>query len=207
MQSTTKTRPKQENPANQHKRNTQKTHRTGTHHEYQQRIDITTVQETKLAKHHKTPTIPQYSTCRTDRTHKKGGGLIHNYMFGIWEEWQLHSSQHSKQHKQKQNRATNHQNSPHTNKASKYNQHLNITNICIPPRYTTDPNHSTEDTDITKTFTHLTSIKNHLITGADLTTMQAISSDHLPILITYKTKTNYKIQQHRRTYTNYNKAM
>ena len=28
----------------------------------------------------------------------------------------------------------------------------------------------------------------------------------VPILITYKTKTNYKIQQHRRTYTNYNKA-
>ena len=36
--------------------------------------------------------------------------------------------------------------------------------------------------------------------------MQVLSSDHLPILITYKTKTNYKIQQHRRTYTNYNKA-
>ena len=36
--------------------------------------------------------------------------------------------------------------------------------------------------------------------------MQALSSDHLPILITYKTKTNYKIQQNSRTYTNYNKA-
>ena len=36
--------------------------------------------------------------------------------------------------------------------------------------------------------------------------MQALSSDHLPILITYKTKTNYKIRQHRRTYTNYNKV-
>ena len=36
--------------------------------------------------------------------------------------------------------------------------------------------------------------------------MQALSSDHLTILITNKTKTNYKIQQHRRTYTNYNKA-
>ena len=36
--------------------------------------------------------------------------------------------------------------------------------------------------------------------------MQALSSDHLPILITYKTKTNYKIQQHHRTYTKYNKA-
>ena len=36
--------------------------------------------------------------------------------------------------------------------------------------------------------------------------MQALSSDHLPILITYKTETNYKIQQHHRTYTTYNKA-
>ena len=140
----------------------------------------------------------------------------------------------------------------------------------MPPRDTTDPNHGTEDTDITNTFTHLTNIDNHLITGdinahshqwhsptedhcgiliadiiansnqitlntktpiripphinqqptspdittitntlqrnTDWTTMQALSSDHLHILITYKTKTNYKIQQHRRTYTNYNKA-
>ena len=36
--------------------------------------------------------------------------------------------------------------------------------------------------------------------------MQALSSDHLPILIRDETKTNYKIQQHRSTYTNYNKA-
>ena len=36
--------------------------------------------------------------------------------------------------------------------------------------------------------------------------MQALSSDYLPILITYKANTNNKIQHHRRTYTNYNKA-
>ena len=34
--------------------------------------------------------------------------------------------------------------------------------------------------------------------------MQALSTDHLPILITNKTKTNFKIQQHHRTYANYN---
>ena len=48
-------------------------------------IDIVTVQETKLVNHHKTPIIPQDSTHRTDRTHKKGGGLItfvkHNINF------------------------------------------------------------------------------------------------------------------------------
>ena len=52
----------------------------------------------------------------------------------------------------------------------------------------------------------ITTITNTLQRNTDWTTMQALSSDHLPILITYKTKTNYKIQQHRTTYTNYNKA-
>ena len=52
----------------------------------------------------------------------------------------------------------------------------------------------------------ITTITNTLKRNTDWTTMQALSSDHLPNLITYKTKTNYKIQQHLRTYTNYNKA-
>ena len=52
----------------------------------------------------------------------------------------------------------------------------------------------------------ITTITNTLQRNTDWTTIQALSSDHLPILITYKTKTNYKIQQHRTTYTNYNKA-
>ena len=49
-----------------HKRLTELAHIMKTNN-----IDITTVQETKLANHHKTPTIPQYSTYRTDRSHKK----------------------------------------------------------------------------------------------------------------------------------------
>ena len=52
----------------------------------------------------------------------------------------------------------------------------------------------------------ITTITNSLQRNTDWTTKQALSTDHLPILITYKTKTNYIIQQHRRTYTNYNKA-
>ena len=53
---------------------------------------------------------------------------------------------------------------------------------------------------------NITTITNTLQRNTEWTTVQALSLDHLPILTTYKTKTNYKIQQHRRTYTNYNKA-
>ena len=223
-------------------------------------IDITTVQELKLANHHKTPTIPQYSTNRTERPHKKGGGLI---------TFVKHNINYT---------PLNTQNNINRNKTElqtikihlTQTKHLHVTNIYITPRDTTDPNHGTEDTDITNTFTHLTSIENLLIAGdinihshqwhsptedhrglliadiiansnqitlntntptripphtnqqptspdittitnslqrnTDRTTMQALSSDHLPILINYKTKTNYKIQQHHRIYTNYNKA-
>ena len=67
--------------------------------------------------------------------------------------------------------------------------------------------HTNSHTTPRKPATYLTTtITNTLQRNADWATMQALSSDHLPILITYKTKTNYKIQQHRRTYTNYNKA-
>ena len=34
----------------------------------------------------------------------------------------------------------------------------------------------------------------------------ALSSDHTPIIITINTKTNFRLTQHRRSFTNYNKA-
>ena len=238
-----------------HKKHTELAHILKTNN-----IDIATVQETKLANHHKTPTIPQYTTHRTDRSHKKGGRLITFIILNI-NFTPLSTPNNINTSKTKQQTIKIHL--TQTN-------HLHVTNIYIQPRDTTDPNHGTEDTDITNTFTHLTIIYNHLITGdinahsqqwhsptedhrgiliadiiansnqitlntnaptrmpphlnqqptspdittitntlqrnTDWTTMQALSSDHLPILITYKTKTNYKIQRHRRTYTNYNKA-
>ena len=74
-----------------HKKHTELAHILKTNN-----IDIATVQETKLANHHKTSTIPQYTTHRTDRTHKKGGRLItfikQNINF-------TPLAQHSKQHK------------------------------------------------------------------------------------------------------------
>ena len=68
--------------------------------------------------------------------------------------------------------------------------------------------HTNPHTTTLKPATHLTRHHNHNkhTTKKHWTTMQALSSDHLPILITFKTKTNYKIQQHRRTYINYKRA-
>ena len=65
-------------------------------------------------------------------------------------------------------------------------KHLHVTNIYIPLRDTTDPNHGTEDTDITNTFTHLTNIDNHLITGdinAHSHLWHSPTEDHRGILI------------------------
>ena len=39
--------------------------------------DIITIQETKLTHNAKTPQIPHYTTIRTDREHKQGGGSSH----------------------------------------------------------------------------------------------------------------------------------
>ena len=101
-----------------HKRLTELTHIMKTNN-----IEIVTVQETKLANHHITLKIPQYSTHKTDWTHKKGGGLLtfvkHNINFTP-----LNTPNNINRNK---TGATNHQNSPHMNKASTYNQHLHTT--------------------------------------------------------------------------------
>ena len=65
------------------------------------------------------------------------------------------------------------------------------TPICLPPHANKQP-----------TSPDITTITNTLQKNTEWTTMQALSSDHLSILTTYKTKTNYKIQRHCRTKTN-----
>ena len=118
-------------------------------------IDIATEQETKLANQcHKNPTIPQYSTCRTNRSHKTGELITfvkHNINYTP-----LNTPNNINRNKTEIQTIKIH---------LRQTKHLHITNIYIPPRDTTDPNHGTEDTDITNTFTRLTSIDNHLITG------------------------------------------
>ena len=146
---------------------------------------------------------------------------------------------------------------------------LYISNLYIPPRQTTDPDHGTEDEDINRTFSYLEPLGPHIVTGdinahssawygqtedhrgtliSDIltnstqiilnantptrqphsdqdptapdistasnsianritwTTLTALSSDHLPILISFKSKTKIRQQTSLRSFTNYHKA-
>ena len=112
------------------------------------KIDIITIQETKLKPTHRTPYLKDYTAIRTDRTYKNGGGLM-TYIKNdiIFTELKtphttnnkLTELQHIKIH------LANH-------------KHLNIFNIYIPPRDTTNPDHSnsTDVTDVHKSNKILT---------------------------------------------------
>ena len=52
----------------------------------------------------------------------------------------------------------------------------------------------------------ITTIEEHLKRHTTWNTLNELHSDHLPILITFNTKSNFRIQQHRHTYTNYKRA-
>jgi hypothetical protein len=52
----------------------------------------------------------------------------------------------------------------------------------------------------------ITTISNNLLAHTTWTTKTALSSDHLPIIITINTKTNFRLIQNRHSFTNYNKA-
>jgi hypothetical protein len=52
----------------------------------------------------------------------------------------------------------------------------------------------------------VTTISSNMQTHTTWNTLPALNSDHLPIMITIKTKSNYRLIQNRRTFTNYNKA-
>ena len=52
----------------------------------------------------------------------------------------------------------------------------------------------------------ITSITTNLYNRTHWETLNALNSDHLPILTTINTRTNFRLQQNRQTYTNYNKA-
>ena len=118
------------------------------------KIDIITIQETKLKPTHRTPYLKDYTAIRTDRTYKNGGGLM-TYIKNdiIFTELKtphtnnkLTELQHIKIH------LANH-------------KHLNIFNIYIPPRDTTNPDHSNSQEDITNCMTHILNTNNAILTG------------------------------------------
>ena len=117
------------------------------------KIDIITIQETKPT--HRTPYLKDYTAIRTDRTYKNGGGLMTYIKKDIiftelktphTTNHKLTELQHIKIH------LANH-------------KHLNIFNIYIPPRDTTNPDHSNSQEDITNCMTHILNTNNTILTG------------------------------------------
>ena len=53
----------------------------------------------------------------------------------------------------------------------------------------------------------ITTVSNPLYNRTSWTTQHALSSDHLPILTTINIRHEYRLQQNRRTFTNYKKAV
>ena len=52
----------------------------------------------------------------------------------------------------------------------------------------------------------ITTVSNTLYNRTSWTTQHTLSSDHLPIITTINIRHDYRLQQNRRTFTNYNKA-
>ena len=52
----------------------------------------------------------------------------------------------------------------------------------------------------------ITTVSNTLCNRTSWTTQHALSSDHLPIITTINIRHDYRLQQNRRTFTNYKKA-
>ena len=222
--------------------------------------DIITIQETKLTPKAQTPKIHNFTSVRTDRLHKAGGGLItlirDNITFTTTDIPSTINTHNIELQMVK----------VHINNT----KHITIANIYIPPRDTTSTHYKTADTDIQHCIQYITNIPHSVLTGdvnahstlwhsytddhrgqliADVisnsdhitlntntptrvpnttlqhtsspdittvsntlynrtswTTQHALSSDHLPIITTINIRHDYRLQQNRRTFTNYKKA-
>ena len=119
------------------------------------KIDIITIQETKLKSTHRTPYLKDYTAIRTDRTFKNGGGLM-TYIKNdiIFTELKTpHTTNHKLTELQ------------HIKIHLANHKHLNIFNIYIPPGDTTNPDHSNSQEDITNCMTHILNTNNTILTG------------------------------------------
>ena len=119
------------------------------------KIDIITIQETKLKPTHRTPYLKDYTAIRTHRTYKNGGGLM-TYIKNdiIFTELKTpHTTNHKLTELQ------------HIKIHLANHKHLNIFNIYIPPRDTTNPDHSNSQEDITNCMTHILNTNNTILTG------------------------------------------
>ena len=112
------------------------------------------VQETKLTPKAKTPKIHNFTSVRTDRLHKAGGGLItlirDNITFTTTDIPSTINTHNIKLQMVK----------VHINNT----KHITIANIYIPPRDTTSTHYKTADTDIQHCIQYITNITHSVLT-------------------------------------------
>ena len=117
--------------------------------------DIITIQETKLTPKAKTQKIHNFTSVRTDRLHKAGGGLItlirDNITFTTTDIPSTINTHNIELQMVK----------VHINNT----KHITITNIYIPPRDTTSTHYKTADTDIQLCIQYITNIPHSVLTG------------------------------------------
>ena len=138
--------------------------------------DIITIQETKLTPKAKTPKIHNFTSVRTDRLHKAGGGLItlirDNITFTTTDIPSTINTHNIELQMVK----------VHINNT----KHITIANIYIPPRDTTSTHYKTADTDIQHCIQYITNIPHSVLTGdvnAHSTLWHSYTDDHRGQLI------------------------
>ena len=138
--------------------------------------DIITIQETKLTPKAKTPKIHNFTSVRTDRLHKAGGGLItlirDNITFTTTDIPSTINTHNIELQMVK----------VHINNT----KHITIANIYIPPRDTTSTHYKTADTNIQHCIQYITNIPHSVLTGdvnAHFTLWHSYTDDHRGQLI------------------------
>ena len=138
--------------------------------------DIITIQETKLTPKAKTQKIHNFTSVRTDRLHKAGGGLItlirDNITFTTTDMPSTINTHNIELQMVK----------VHINNT----KHITIANIYIPPRDTTSTHYKTADTDIQHCIQYITNIPHSVLTGdvnAHSTLWHSYTDDHRGQLI------------------------
>ena len=121
--------------------------------------DIITIQETKLTHKAKTPKIHNFTSVRTDRLHKAGGGLITLIRDNIISTTTDIPSTINTHNIELQMVMV------HINNT----KHITIANIYIPPRDTTSTHYKTADTDIQHCIQYITNKPQSVLTGDERT--------------------------------------
>jgi exonuclease III len=120
-----------------------------------EKIDIITIQETKLKITSKTPPLNNYTALRTDRLDRAGGGLI-TYIKNDITFTNINLPNNINTQTTELQIIKIHLSNT---------KHLHIINLYIPPKDIANPIQATIDTDITNCFNFITNLTNTIITA------------------------------------------